>query len=434
MEQQGERNEDAAGAGGDTAGAATNAVGEARTEGSVLQRLYTGTGAFDIVGHRRRWFLAFGALLLICAASIGLKGFNFGIEFEGGTQIQMPAVGADGPITTDEASDAFEDALGSNPSETQQVGVGDAASIQLRSDSLDPAEVAEVKQVLFEQLRPLGADGQPTEQVISDSAVSASWGGEISQQALIALAVFLVLVTIFLVIYFEKWMAVAALIALLHDVVVTAGVYSLVGFEVSPATAIGLLTILGYSLYDTVVVFDKVKENTRGLLNLTRRTYAEAANLALNQTLMRSINTSLITLLPVVGLLVIGYILLGSGTLQDLGLVLMTGLIAGTFSSILLATPILVEGKMRNPTYIKHAEKVRARREHQARKLNGSASGAADGDDFDPGDDESLSAELRREKALSAAASVPDRHPKARRGERTSGRRGSARPTGKRKR
>ncbi|WP_019815923.1 protein translocase subunit SecF [Saccharomonospora saliphila] len=408
----------------------TNAIGETATEGSLLQRLYTGTGAFDIVGHRRRWFLVFGALLLACAATIGIKGFNFGIEFEGGTQIQMPARGADGPITVDEAQSAFSEALGRNPSETQQVGVGDAASVQLRSESLDPGEVAEVKQVLFDELQPLGPNGQPSQQVISDSAVSASWGGEISQQALIALAVFLVLVTVFLVIYFEKWMAVAALVALVHDIVVTAGVYSLVGFEVTPATAIGLLTILGYSLYDTVVVFDKVKENTRGLLNLSRRTYPEAANLAVNQTLMRSINTSLIALLPVVGLLVIGYILLGSGTLQDLALVLMTGLIAGTFSSILLATPILVSGKMRDPKYLKQADKVRARRENQARKMNG----ATADDDFDPGDDESLAAELRKEKALAAAASVPDRHPRSKRGARDSGQGGAGRPTGKRKR
>ncbi len=159
---------------------------------------------------------------------------------------------------------------------------------------------------------------------------------------------FLVLVTIFLAFYFERAMAVAALVALVHDVVVTAGVYSIVGFEVTPSTVIGLLTILGFSLYDTVVVFDKVKENTRGLLGLTRRTYAEAANLALNQTLMRSINTSLIAVLPVVGLMVIGVGLLGVGTLADLALVQMVGIIAGALSSLLLATPMLVDLKMRD--------------------------------------------------------------------------------------
>lgn len=393
---------------------------------SVFQRLYTGTGAFDIVGQRKRWFALFAALVLACIAAMGVRGFNLGIEFEGGTQIQLPATGAQGPITTDEASDAFADALGGNPAEAQQVGTGDSATIQLRSETLEPNEVQQVKQVLFDRLQPLDSSGQPSEQVISDSRVSATWGGEISKQALIALGVFLVLVAIFLIFYFETWMAVSALVALLHDVVVTAGVYALVGFEVTPATAIGLLTILGYSLYDTVVVFDKVKENTRGILNLTRRTYAEAANLALNQTLMRSINTSVIALLPVLGLLVIGNLLLGSGTLQDLALVLFVGMLVGTFSSVCLATPLLVAFKLRDPRYVKQQEKVLARREAQARKA-GAENGARADDDFNPGDDEQLEAELRREKAYAAAASVPARHPK------TSGRR-TTRPTGKRKR
>ncbi|WP_298180014.1 protein translocase subunit SecF [Saccharomonospora sp.] len=408
----------------------TNAAGEQPAKQSVFQRLYTGTGAFDIVGHRRRWFLAFGALILVCLTSMGLKGFNFGIDFEGGTQIQLPAQGANGVITTDQAQEVFSDALGMNPAETQQVGSGDSATIQLRSETLDPAEVTQVKQALFAELQPLGTDGQPSEQAISDSRVSASWGSEISRQALIALAVFLVLVAVFLVLYFEKWMALSALVALLHDVIVTAGVYSLVGFQVTPATAIGLLTILGYSLYDTVVVFDKVKENTRGILNLTRRTYAEAANLAVNQTLMRSINTSVIALLPVLGLLIIGYILLGSGTLQDLALVLITGMVAGTFSSVCLATPLLVSLKMREPKYRKQAEKVYARREQQARRQseNGVAATDVDDDHFDPGDDEQLAAELRREKAHAAAASVPARHPKS------ATQRRSGRPSGKKKR
>ncbi len=414
-----------------------NATGEVPVKQSVFQRLYTGTGAFDIVGSRRRWFVFFGLLMLVSVGSMGLKGFNFGIEFEGGTQIQLPAQGANGPISTEDAGDAFADALGRNPVETQQVGTGGSAAIQLRSSTLEPAEVAQVKQAMFAELQPIGADGEPSRQAISDSRVSASWGGEISQQALIALAVFLVLVTVFLVLYFEKWMAVAALVALIHDVVVTAGLYSLVGFEVTPATAIGLLTILGYSLYDTVVVFDKVKENTRGILNLTRRTYAEAANLALNQTLMRSINTSLIAVLPVLGLLVVGNLLLGSGTLQDLALVLLTGILAGTLSSVCLATPVLVGFKMREPKFRKQAEKVRARREHQARRReeNGTAAAQADEDDhFDPGDDEQLEAELRREKAYAAAASVPARHEKAVKAGKDSDQRRSGRPTGKRKR
>ena len=334
----------------------------------TLARLYSGTGAFDIVGRRRIWYSISGVLLAVCLASILLRGFNFGIDFEGGTRVQLPAQGAAGPISTQQAERVFTDSVGQPPVSVQTVGTGSAASILIRSEALDTRQSFALKAALYEQLRPLGSNGQPSEQAISDSAVSASWGGEISRQALIALLVFLVLVTVFLAVYFEPRMALAALIALVHDVLLTAGVYSLVGFEVTPASVIGLLTILGFSLYDTVVVFDKVKENTRGLLGLTRRTYAEAANLAVNQTLMRSINTSVIAVLPVLGLLVIGVGLLGVGTLKDLALVQMVGIVAGALSSIFLATPLVVDLTMRRPVYQQQAERVALRREKLARK------------------------------------------------------------------
>src|SRR6185503_15226865 len=261
--------------------------------------------------------------------------------------------------------------------------------------------------------------------------VSGTWGGQITRQALIALVVFLVLVTLFLAFYFERAMAVAALVALVHDVVVTMGIYSIVGFEVTPATAIGLLTILGFSLYDTVVVFDKVKENTRGLLGLTRRTYAEAANLALNQTLMRSINTSLIAVLPVLGLMVVGVGLLGVGTLADLALVQIVGILAGAASSVLLATPILVDLKQRDPRIREQARRVAARRARVA----AAAAGEPSGDEHDLTDDDALAGELRRERAMAAAAGVPSRTT-ARRdaGSRRSAGKSAARPTGKRRR
>ncbi|WP_433869436.1 protein translocase subunit SecF [Saccharopolyspora sp. CA-218241] len=338
---------------------------------SIFHRLYTGTGAFDIIGKRARWYVSLGLLVLICLGAVGFKGFNLGIDFEGGTKIQMPAVGAQGPIEDDEVRASFEEALGQPAETVQTVGAGDSQSIQIRTESLDAAEVSQVKEALFADLRPLDVQGQPNPAVISDSAVSGTWGGEITQQALIALGVFLVLVTVFLAFYFERWMAVAALASLLHDVVVTAGIYSLIGFEVTPSTVIGLLTILGFSLYDTVVVFDKVKENTRGLLSTTRRTYAEAANLAVNQTLARSINTSVIALLPVAGLLVVGSGLLGVGVLRDLALVQLIGMLAGVISSILLATPLLVDFKERDPKYREHAAKVLARRERAAAKEAG---------------------------------------------------------------
>ena len=405
-------------------------------KGSLFHRLYVGTGAFDIVGKRKRWYILFGALVLVCIASIGIRGFNLGIEFEGGTQLQLPGHGTHGVISPAQAGQVFADATGKQPSSTQTVGVGNAATVQIRSESLDAPTVAKAKEALFTQLQPIGANGQPSVQSISDSAVSASWGQEISQKALIALGVFIVLVTAFLTIYFERWMALAALISLVHDILVTAGIYSLVGFEVTPATVIGLLTILGFSLYDTVVVFDKVKENTRGLLGLTRRTYAETANLALNQTLMRSINTSVIALLPVLGLLIVGYFLLGSGTLQDLALVQLTGMLAGVMSSLFLATPLLVDFKMRDPRFRQQADRVRARRANAARK-------AAEAEPEPAGGEAGVSGEAgkagksgkagnseesaqRREKVYAAASAVPGRTPKAQ------PRRG--RPSGKRKR
>ncbi|MBB4908943.1 protein translocase subunit SecF [Actinophytocola algeriensis] len=423
--------------------AANETPAPAKKEG-VFRRLYTGTGAFDVVGKRKRWYIFFAALILVCLASMVFRGFNLGIDFTGGTRVSLPAQGANGDISVTQVEDAFSEILGKEPAAVQTVGTGDASTIQIRSEALNNDEVDQLKAGLFERFQPENAQGEPSQRSISDSAVSASWGGEISQQALIALGVFLVLVTIFLAMYFEKWMAVAALAALVHDIVVTAGVYSIIGFEVTPATVIGLLTILGFSLYDTVVVFDKIKENTRGLLGLTRRTYAEAANLALNQTLMRSINTSLIAVLPVIGLLVVGVGLLGVGTLQDLALVQLTGIIAGALSSICLATPILVDLKMREPKFQQQAARVKARRDNLARKAaEREESGAPDdaveplADDAPATDDESLDAELRQERAMAAASSVPARNQKPGDRHQRSGKpagKQSGRPSGKRRR
>ncbi|MGB9278642.1 MAG: protein translocase subunit SecF [Pseudonocardiaceae bacterium] len=360
---------------------------------STLRRLYSGTGAFDVVGRRRVWYAISGLLVAVCIASMLLRGFNLGIDFEGGTRVQLPSQGVAGTITTQQAARVFTNTVGQPPESVQTVGTGAAASILIRSAALDTHTSFVLKRALYDQLHPLGKDGRPSEQAISDSAVSATWGGEISRQALIALLVFLGLVTAFLAAYFEPRMALAALIAVVHDVLVTAGFYSLIGFEVTPASVIGLLTILGFSLYDTVVVFDKVQENTRGLLGLTRRTYAEAANLAVNQTLMRSINTSLIAVLPVLSLLVVGAGLLGVGTLKDLALVQMIGIMAGTMSSIFLATPLVVELTMRRPAYRQQAERVAQRREKLARKAvaNSQAEGETPqhdvGDHVSPGGD-----------------------------------------------
>jgi preprotein translocase subunit SecF len=399
----------------------------------LFHRLYTGTGAFDIVGKRKRWYVFFGLIVAISIVSIIVRGFTFSIEFEGGTQIQMPANGAHGVISVTDTTKAYVDALGKQPSSVQSVGTGSSASIQIKSETLNDAQVSKLETTLFNELQPLDSTGKPSQQAISDSAVSGSWGSQISRQAIIGLVVFLVLVSIFLSIYFERWMALAALIALGNDLIVTAGVYSIVGFEVSPATVIGLLTILGFSLYDAVVVFDKVKENTRGLLGLTRRTFAEEANLALNQTLMRSINTSLIALLPVLGLLIVGVGVLGVGTLTDLALVQLVGMLIGAMSSLCLATPLLVDFKMRQGPYAQQAKRVLARRETLAARQAAQAQSGADGDAVATSqDDAEIDAELRKERAYAAASSVPARNPKAQhRGNRPSGK---GRPSGKRKR
>jgi preprotein translocase subunit SecF len=407
---------------------------------SVFSRLYTGTGAFDIVGRRKIWYVGFGLLVLVCVASIVFRGFNLGIDFTGGTQIQFPANTATAPATVPAVEEVFHKATGIDAASVQMAGTGPSASVLIRSESLTPAQTVAARQALFDAFGPRGTNGQPALAVISDSAVSGSWGGQITQQALIALAVFLVLVTLFLAFYFERAMAVAALVALIHDVTVTAGIYSIIGFEVTPATVIGLLTILGFSLYDTVVVFDKVKENTRGLLGLTRRTYAEAANLALNQTLMRSINTSLIAVLPVIGLMIVGVGLLGVGTLADLALVQLVGILTGALSSLLLATPLLVDLKMRDRRFQEQAARVAARRQRIAAATPTGPADAVDENgpsDAEPdlSDDAELARQLRRERAVAAAASTPARTGKpshAAGRARPSGK--SSRPSGKRHR
>lgn len=322
------------------------------TNRSLLSRLYTGTGAFEIVSRRRMWFMITTALVLISLASIGIRGFTLGIDFEGGTQISFPKTGE---VSTSEVESTYAEAMGEDPQSVQTAGSGASQTVQIRTETLNAQELIEVTDALADRFGVAPND-------VSSSDVSSTWGGEITEKALIALAVFLVLVTIYIAIRFDKEMAVAAIAALFFDIATTAGIYSLVGFEVTPATVIGFLAILGFSLYDTVVVFDKVEENVRGVLHTSRRTYAEQANLAVNQTLMRSINTTVISVLPVLSLMVIAVWVLGVGTLKDLGLVQMVGVITGTFSSIFLATPLLATLKERREDIGSHTRKVLARR------------------------------------------------------------------------
>ncbi|YCN55594.1 protein translocase subunit SecF [Rhodococcus erythropolis] len=332
---------------------------------SWLSRLYTGTGAFEVVGRRRFYYGLTGALVAIALLSIILRGFTFGIDFEGGSRIQFPA---EGGVETSEVETVYSDTLGFEPVSVQTVGSGASATVQIRSETLNATQINDLQSALFDEFQPKDKNGNPSAQAISFADVSETWGGQITKKALIALIVFLVIVSIYIAVRFERDMAVAAIVALFFDIIVTAGVYSLVGFEVTPATVIGLLTILGFSLYDTVVVFDKVEENTRGVLHLTRRTYGEQANLAVNQTLMRSINTTVISVLPVIALMVVAVWMLGVGTLKDLALVQLVGIIVGAYSSIFFATPLLVSMKERWGPVAAHTRKVLSRRATLAEK------------------------------------------------------------------
>lgn len=323
-----------------------------------FNRLYTGTGGFDVMGRRKMFFAITALMVAIGVASILLRGFTFGIDFEGGTKVGFPR----GDANIAQVEQVFTETIGTAPESVVTVGNGPGATVQIRSKALNNDETAKLRDALYEAFQPKGGDGKPSKQAISDSAVSETWGGQITKKALIALGVFLVLVGIYIALRYERYMAIAALSSLALDLIITAGIYSLIGFEVTPATVIGLLTILGYSLYDTVIVFDKVEENTKDFQHTTRRTFAEQANLAVNQTFMRSINTSIISVMPVLALMVVAVWLLGVGTLKDLSLVLLIGILAGTYSSIFFATPLLVAMRERTELVRNHTRRVLNRR------------------------------------------------------------------------
>ncbi|MFW0794563.1 protein translocase subunit SecF [Gordonia sp. CPCC 205515] len=324
------------------------------TNRSFLSKLYTGTGAFDIVGKRRMWYIITAVILLVAVLSMVFRGFSLGIEFEGGTQVSIPVSSG---ITTDSVETVFSSTLGAEPESVQTAGSGASETVQVRTESLTLAQTEQVTRALADEFGP-----ELTAAEVSVSDVSSSWGNEITKKMLIALAVFLVIVFVYIAVRFDREMSIAALASLFFDIVVTAGIYSLVGWEVTPATVIGLLTILGFSIYDTVVVFDKVSENTRSVLQTTRRTYGEQANLAINQTLMRSINTTVISVLPILALMIIAVWMLGVGTLKDLALIQLVGVIVGAYSSIFLAAPLLVTLKERRPDIARHTKRVLDRR------------------------------------------------------------------------
>jgi preprotein translocase subunit SecF len=310
------------------------------------QSLYDGSVSIDFVGKRKLWYAI--SVVVIGVAFLGLfwKGLNLGIEFEGGVEyrVTVPAdrLNDDLAAQVREAVAATAEEEGIDAASNPIANTSGENTIRVQTEPLTNAQASVISETIQE-----AADVGPDE--ISQDAIGATWGAQVADRALLGLAVFLVLVTIFIWAYFREWkMSVGALVALFHDVIITVGVYALSGFEVTPATVTGILTILGFSLYDTVVVFDKVRENTKNLAR-THQTYAQAANLAVNQTLVRSINTSIVALLPVGALLYVGVVTLGSGALKDLALALFVGMAAGLYSSVFIATPLVVQLKEMEP-------------------------------------------------------------------------------------
>ena len=311
-------------------------MGKASRLGNAL---YEGDVSIDFVGRKWLWYAVSTVILAVAVAGLLVKGLNFGIEFEGGVEY---AVSLPTDQVTQDNADKIRTAVagtGIDAASSPIVNTSGTDAIRVQTEELSNAQASDVADVIAETM---GVDAKND---ISAQEVGASWGAQVAQRALLGLGVFIVLVVLFIWAYFREWkMSVGAIVALIHDVVITVGVYALSGFEVTPATVTGVLTILGFSLYDTVVVFDKVKENTRNLRQ-SRRTYAELANLAVNQTLVRSINTSIVALLPVGAILYIGVVSLGTGSLKDLSLALFVGMAAGAYSSIFIATPLAVQLK-----------------------------------------------------------------------------------------
>lgn len=335
--------------------------------------LYTGRRSIAFIERRRRWYAVSGVLIVLAIAGLVGKGLNFGIEFSGGSEFRITGV----TNTQDYEAKAHDAVAAADiPGAVTATVVGDN-KIRVQTVAAD----AQSSAARAELAKAFGV--QP--ESVSSTLIGPSWGESVSRQAVQGLIVFLILVTIVMALYFRTWkMAVAGLVALLHDLFITVGVYALFGFEITPSSMIGFLTILGYSLYDTVVVFDKVRENTEEALRTKRSTYADAANLAVNQTLVRSINTTVVALLPIAAILFVGFTLLGPGTLLDLALALFIGISVGAYSSIFIATPLLVQLRRKDPAVVeldryvaKHGAKEAARAEAAAARAT-SVEGAAE--------------------------------------------------------
>lgn len=350
---------------------------------SIWYRLYNGETAFNFIGRRRLWLIISGAIIAVGFLSLFTRGLNFGIEFEGGTAWEVEAPG----VTVAQARDTL-----------RPVGLADAKIQIFGGDRLKVQADLEGSSTETEQVTATLAElaDKPAAQV-SVNEVGPTWGEEITDKARRALIFFFVAITLYITLRFEWKMALATLAALLHDILVTVGVYSLSGFEVTPATVIAGLTILGYSIYDGIVVFDKIEENTKGLAASGRMTYGDMVNLSLNQVLMRSLNTSITALLPILSLLVVGGRLLGASTLEDFALALLVGLAASAYSSIFIASPLLAWLKEREPRYASIKQRALAKGSGSGAPLTPAAAAAggvtvASGDERGDRDSEKVGA------------------------------------------
>lgn len=321
--------------------------------------LYTGKRSFNFVGGRRKWYSIAAVLLILSVLVPVVRGFNFGIEFRGGSQFVISGVESAEPQP---AIDAVAEVA---PGAAPRVTIVGEDGVRVQTDQLEQSEAQELASALAE------AYGVAESEVTS-SFIGASWGADVTRQAIFGLLAFLLLAAIVMALYFRTWkMSLAAILSLLGDLIVTSGVYAAVGFEVTPAAMIGILTILSYSLYDTVVVFDKIRENTAEDGKESRRTFAESVNLAVNQTLVRSINTSVVAALPVAAILFIGAGVLGADTLRDISLALLIGIIVGTWSTVFIAAPLYSQLREGEPEIKRHDQKVLKERE-RAGGTNGS--------------------------------------------------------------
>ena len=325
--------------------------------GQLGAKLHRGEVSYDFIGHRKLWFGISLALIVVSLVGLFARGLALGIEFKGGVEYQ-----ANVKVTGSTVDDFTNVVKATNAKDLGDPVVTTIGSdkVRVQTKPLAQDDIAKVRAAIAKQA------GIPIEQVTSQQ-IGASWGKQIADKAIWALVVFLGLVFLVIWAYFrEPKASAAAIIALIHDVTITVGVYALVGFDVTPATVIGVLTILGYSLYDTVVVFDKIRENTRGITGNTRYTYSEATNLAVNQTVVRSINTTVTALLPIASILVVGTVVLGTGPLKDLSLALFVGVAVGAYSSIFIAPALLATFKEREPGMQALNRRVMAKRAQAA--------------------------------------------------------------------